>query len=264
MRPFLRLGAAAVVSALALAPLAAAASEVRAKATYLVNLGTTNVATVSISLSDTGRNYAMALNARISGLAQLVASGTAKVGSSGRSTGAGLASEKFDLLTRAHGEDFTVAIEYASSDVTAFVVDPPLPNTADRVALERKHLRDVNDMLAAFVLKGKRLDAGLCERRLRIFTGLERFNVAMRFLKEEVATSKRTGYQGPVVLCGLRYSPVSGHYTNSEITSYLAESERILIWYAPLEAPGYFIPYRVLITTSVGDLSMVLTDLEQG
>jgi hypothetical protein len=98
---------------------------------------------------------------------------------------------------------------------------------------------------------------------MQIFTGLERFNVAMRFAKEDVATSKRTGYQGPVILCNIRYTPVSGHFTTSEITNFLADSDRILIWYAPLGAPGYFIPYRVLLTTSVGDLSMVLTELQQ-
>src|SRR5690606_14145186 len=120
-----------------------------------------------------------------------------------------------------------------------------------------------NDMVAAFVLKGGRLDASLCERRMQIFTGLERFNIAMRFVQEDVATSKRTGYQGPVVLCNIGYTPVSGHFTTSEITNYLADSDRILIWYAPLEAEGYFLPYRVLLTTSMGDLSMVLTELEQ-
>ncbi|MHB1102699.1 MAG: DUF3108 domain-containing protein [Devosia sp.] len=240
-----------------------AAAEVSATAQYLISLSGTNVATVTIRLSDSGKRYAMALDARITGLAQLVASGIAKVDSAGLSNGKELVSEKFALLTRASGEDFTVAIEYAAKDVTAFVVNPPLINNIDRVALERKHLRGVNDMLAAFVLKGGEMDKSLCDRKMQIFTGLERFNVAMRFAKEDVATSKRTGYQGPVILCNIRYTPVSGHFTTSEITSYLADSDRILIWYSPLATPGYFIPYRVLLTTSVGDLSMVLTELQQ-
>lgn len=243
--------------------LPAQAAEVNARATYSITLGGTAVATVTIALSDTGKTYAMALDARISGLAQLVASGSARGESLGRSTGSGLVSEKFDLLTRASGEDMTVAIEYASRDVTAFVVSPPILNNIDRVALERRHLTGVNDMLAAFVFKGGELNGGLCDRKLQIFTGVERFNVAMRYEKMDTATSKRTGYQGPVVLCNVSYTPVSGHYTTSEITTYLAETGRILLWYAPLETPGYFIPYRALLTTSVGDLSIVLTKLEQ-
>jgi hypothetical protein len=256
-----RLTAFAIAALCAMAP--ARADEMAARATYSVTLGGTLIATVEIRLADSGESYAMALDARITGLAQLVASGTAKVASQGQSTRSGLVSQKFDLLTRAQGEDFTVNIEYAQKDVTAFVVAPPILKNIDRVALERKHLRGVNDMLAAFVLKGGELDPSLCDRKLQIFTGVERFNVAMAYAKDDVATSKRTGYQGPVVLCNIRYTPVSGHYTTSEITTYLSETGRILIWFAPLRAPGYFIPYRALLSTSVGDLSIVLTDLKQ-
>ncbi len=261
MKSFRAIAAAACGLMLSTAPLAAA--ELRTTATYLVNLGTTNIATAAVRLTDTGNRYALALEARVSGLAQVVASGIARIGSAGLSTGTGLVSERFDLLTRAAGEDFTIEVEYDKRDVTAFVVKPPLLNDIDRVALERRHLRGVNDMLAAFVLKGQNLDRSLCERELKIFTGLERFNLGMRFLRQDEATSRRTGYQGPLVLCAIRYTPVSGHYTTSDITNYLAQSDRILIWYAPLATPGYFIPYRALLSTSGGDLSMVLTELAQ-
>ena len=92
-------------------------------------------------------------------------------------------------------------------------------------------------------------------------TGIERFDLTFSYAKDDVATSKRTGYQGPVVLCHINYKPISGHYTTSELTNSLAQDDRILIWYAPLHDSGLFIPYRVLLTTSMGDLSMVLTAL---
>jgi len=60
----------------------------------------------------------------------------------------------------------------------------------------------------------------------------------------------------------VRYIPVSGHYVDSGITKYLAKSNRFLIWYAPLGKEGHYIPYRVIIGTSAGDLSMVLTGLK--
>jgi hypothetical protein len=216
-----------------------------------------------IGLNDDGRSYAMILTARITGLATLVASGTAKVTSEGRSGARDLRSERFDIVTRSRGEEFAVKVGYKGGDVESFVVAPPIVNTIDRVAIERRHLTAVNDMLAAFVFKGDELDATLCERELRVFTGVERFDVTMRFVKNDEATSRRTGYQGPLVLCGLDYRPVSGHYTTSEITTYLAESDRILLWYAPLAAESYFIPYRAIVATASGDLSMVLTALEQ-
>jgi hypothetical protein len=240
----------------------AQADQLKATAEYSVTMGGTQVANVSVNLSDDGAAYSLDANAKITGLARLVASGSARLQSSGASTGSGLRSQRFDLLTRASGEDFTVAITYASGNVDTFKVDPPIVNNIDRVAIERKQLvGNINDMAAAFVIKGDKLDAGLCDRQLQIFTGVERFNLKLSYAKDDVATSKRTGYQGPVVLCSASYKPISGHYTSSEVTRNLVEKERILIWYAPLGAGGIFIPYRALVTTESGDLSVVLTSL---
>lgn len=240
----------------------ALAAPVDAEANYMVTLGGVSIATVKVDLNDTGKTYSLDLSARVSGLGTLVASGTAKVTASGTSSGRALASQKFDLETVASGETFDVDVAFAGGDVSAFIVTPPLIDNYGRVPIERSHLRGVGDMLSAFVLKGKALDKGLCQRKMQIFTGVERFDIAMSFAGDDKATSARTGYQGPVVTCNVRYKPVSGHFTTSEITSYLADSDRILIWYAPLNETGYYIPYRVLLTTSVGDLSMVLTGMK--
>jgi hypothetical protein len=240
----------------------AQAADVNSTANYLVSLGGINVATVAIKLADSGGRYDLTADASVAGLGGLVASGTAKVESTGASTSTGLASEKFDMLTHAHDEDFSIDVQYTRGTVSAFEVKPPLLNDINRVPIERAQLTGVGDMLAAFILKGRGLDQSLCNRRMRIFTGIERFDLAMSYLADDKATSLKTGYQGPVVQCRIKYTPISGHFTTSEMTNYLAQSDRIFIWYAPMADTGYFIPYRVLLTTSVGDLSMVLTGLK--
>ena len=236
------------------------AADVAASASYVVTLGGINVAAVTVDLTDDGRNYSLDLSANVAGLGSLVASGTASATSTGRASSPVLAASEFDLKTRANGEDFTVDVSYDGGNVSAFQVDPPLIDY-DRVPIERSHLRGVTDAMAAFVIKGGTLDKSLCRRDVRVFTGVERFNIAMTFAAEDDATSPRTGYQGPVILCNIGYTPISGHFTSSEMTQYLADSDRILIWYAPLGETGYFIPYRMLLTTQMGDLSMVLTQM---
>jgi len=248
----------AAAAALVLAAGPVRAAPVEASASYVVTLGGINVAMLTVELSDDGRRYGLDLSANVAGLGSLVASGTAKASARGSSSGAALVSDTFDLETRANGEVFTVDVSFANRAVSGFKVEPPVLDTYDRVPLERSHLSGVGDFLSAFVLKGGALDSSLCQRRMNIFTGVERFNITMGFVDTDEATSPRTGYQGPVVLCSVDYQPVSGHYTTSEITNYLAETSRILIWYAPLGQSGYYIPYRVLLGTSMGDLSMVL------
>jgi hypothetical protein len=229
-------------------------------ASYVVNLGGNIIATGTFTFNETAGTYSLEGDANVDGLAQLVAAGTARVDSGGTSTAAGLQSNAFKLVTHSGGEHFAVQVQFSGGDVSAFVVDPPIVNTIDRVPIERKQLSGVNDMLAAFILRG-RLDKSLCSHDAKVFTGVERFDLDFQYAKDDVATSQRTGYQGPVILCRVNYKPISGHYTTSELTNSLAQDDRILVWFAPLRDTGYFIPYRILLTTSMGDLSMVLTKL---
>lgn len=242
-------------------PTAAFAQEVNGKASYILTLGGLNIASMDVALTDSGSRYTLDLAANVTGMGAVVASGTAKASSSGTSTASSLTSQKFTLQTRANGETFSVNVDFAGRDVSAFKVEPPIVDNYERVPLERRHLTGVGDFLSAFVIKGAALDKSLCDRKLNIFTGVERFNMTMSYARDETATSPRTGYQGPVVLCSVKYQPVSGHFTNSEITNYLADNSRILLWYAPLGETGYYIPYRVLLGTNMGDLSMVLTSM---
>jgi hypothetical protein len=246
---------------LGLAGPTAAHAAMEATASYVVNLGGNIIANAKFRFVDDGSAYSLKLDANVSGVAQLVASGIAKVESTGAVSSDGLRSNSFDLLTRSGGEDFTIRVQYQQADVTAFQINPPIVNNINRIQLERKQLSGVNDFLASFIRKGA-LNRGLCDYRARIFTGVERFDLNFSYAKDDVATSKRTGYQGPVVLCSIKYKPIAGHYTTSEITNSLAEDDRILLWFAPLKDTGYAIPYRVLLTTSMGDLSMVLTGLD--
>lgn len=240
----------------------ALADDFRAVADYAVTLGGTHIAKATVTLSDADGKYDLTVDAKISGLAQLVANGSAHLESTGNSGAAGLKARNFALTTQASGETYNVGISFTGGGVASFKVDPPIVNNIDRVAIERKHLLAANDMAAPFIVKGGKLDKSLCSRRLQIFTGIERYDLNLRYAKDDVATSKRTGYQGPVIVCSASYKPISGHYTTSEVTTYLASGEHILIWYAPVGESGYFIPYRALISTDAGDLSIVLTDLQ--
>jgi Protein of unknown function (DUF3108) len=259
MRLLPALGAAA----LAFAALPACAADVSAKAGYLLSLGGINIATAEVTFNDADGSYDLKLDAQVTGLANLVATGIADVESSGNSAGPALQPAKFDVLTRANGEDFRADVTYAHGEVTGFTVEPPLTNNFGRVPIERSQLTGVGDMLSAFVLKGSALDPSLCDHTFHIFTGVERFDLAMSYIRPDRATSLRTAYQGPVMQCHLQYLPISGHFTTSATTNYLAHSDQLYIWYAPMGGTGYYLPYRVLIATSVGDLSMVLTRLSE-
>lgn len=262
VRPFsLKSLARTAALVLGLSASTASTQETSTLASYVVNLGGINVAYINIRFNTEGAGYQLDLTADVAGLAQVVAQGSGAVNSGGRITATGLVSDRFFLETRTQSDRFAVEARYANSNTTHFSVSPPLVENPDRVPVTTAHRNGVNDPLASFILRGSGLDAGLCNRTMRIFTGIERFDLALSYADMQTATSNRTGYQGPVVLCAMRYIPVSGHFTTSEITNYLRNNQRMLAWFAPLGDSGFFIPYRVLIGTSFGDLSMVLTNI---
>jgi hypothetical protein len=228
-----------------------------------VSLGGNHLATARFTLTEAAGRYSLKLDAAISGLAQSVLGSGLRASSAGAPTATGLAAAAFDLALRVGETTYSSQVSYAGSgEVTAFKVTPPIVNTIDRVPIERSQLTGVTDMLAAFVLRGPRLEGNLCARKLQVFNGIERFSIGMRYARADTATSRRTAYQGPVIVCTLDYTPISGHYSSSELTRILAERDDMLLWYAPLRDTGYFIPYRLLVNTEAGDLSIVLTELE--
>lgn len=250
------------VFALAAFGVSAQAQQPGALAQYVVTLNGINVAYLNVRLGIEGTSYQLDLSADVIGLAQVVAQGSGAVNSGGRVTASGLASDRFYLETRTSTERFSVETRYSNGTANHYVVTPPLPDNPDRVTVSSSHRSGVNDPVAAFILRGQGLDQNLCNRTLPVFTGIERFDLAMTFAQMDNATSSRTGYQGPVVACAMRYVPISGHFNSSEITAYLRNNQRMMAWFAPLGESGFYIPYRVLIGTSFGDLSLVLTSIQ--
>ena len=148
------------------------AAPVDATASYVLTLGGINVAVMHIDLDDNGSDYNLGLKANVAGLGAVVASGTANVTAKGSSSGSTLRSESFALETRASGQTFKVEVGFAGQNVSSFKVDPPVSDY-DRVPLERSHLTGVADFVSSFVLKGRALAKNLCDRRMRVFTGVD-------------------------------------------------------------------------------------------
>jgi hypothetical protein len=244
-----------------MAPVAASAQSSNSNARYIVTMRGTNIAEIGINFKVNGSAYNIGIDGDVSGLASLVAAGTANIDSSGKVTDKGLLSENFKLETRTTGARFKVSFDARTSNVPSFQVFPPLTEYKNRVPVIAKHRNGINDPVAAFLVKADNLSPEICNRTVSIFTGIERYDIDMKFAENQTATSTRTGYQGPVVLCRMSYRPISGHFTNSDTTNYMRTNQRFLIWYAPLGDTGYAIPYRILIGTAFGDLSMVLTRL---
>jgi hypothetical protein len=60
------------------------------------------------------------------------------------------------------------------------------------------------------------------------------------------------GYQGPVVVCSIYFTPVAGYIPDRPVIKYLAGARDMEIAFAPLLGTRMLIPYRLVIPTPLG------------
>lgn len=229
---------------------------------YKISLRGFHIAYATISLKSVGNDFEIGVEAKVTGLASLVSSGSASVQSTGHISRKKLVSDDFTLITKAKGETFTLKYTARRGRVGSVLIEPPLVENTSRVSIRQSHLTGITDPMSVFVIKAKKLDKSVCNTTTKVFTGIERYNLTLSFAEMQEATSRHSDYRGPVVLCNMKYIPVSGHFGSSQMTRYMQDNQRFLVWFAPLEGTDYLIPYRVVIGTQYGDLSMVLSKLK--
>jgi Protein of unknown function (DUF3108) len=90
-----------------------------------------------------------------------------------------------------------------------------------------------------------------CERTIAIFDGHTRYNLQLTFERLSEAHPAE-GYQGPVVVCRAKFSPVAGYDPKHFLVTFLAAQRETEIWLAPLIGTRLLVPYRASISTPLG------------
>jgi Protein of unknown function (DUF3108) len=132
---------------------------------------------------------------------------------------------------------------------------PPIPASPDRVPVTAADLRGAIDPLTAALLPvpgtGDALAPAACQRTLPIFDGTHRFDMALSFKRVDKIKAE-TGYQGPVVVCGMSYRPVAGYNTGAFRVDYLKKARDMEIWFAPIAGARLLAMFRISIPTMLG------------
>jgi hypothetical protein len=140
-------------------------------------------------------------------------------------------------------------------DIKDFVITPPTQPNPERIPLTDAHRKGAIDPMSAMLLRVPGRDNPVspqaCQRVLPVFDGRVRYDLSLVFKRiEQVKTEK--GYEGPVVVCGVYFSPVAGHVPDRAAIKYLIKQRDMEIWFAPVAATRVVVPYRVVIPTPIG------------
>jgi hypothetical protein len=90
-----------------------------------------------------------------------------------------------------------------------------------------------------------------CQRTVAVFDGHTRYNLRLAFERLETVKTDQ-GYQGPVVVCSVKFFPVAGYDPKHFLVTYLAAQHDTEIWLAPFANSRLMLPYRASISTPLG------------
>jgi hypothetical protein len=256
---------AALLAGVVLAALASL--ETRAdglKAAYAISLAGLSVGDASLSLASTGKTYRAGLAMRLSGLAGLLTGVRGAAVSVGSIAGARPIPLTYAITTSNGRASRTVRMALHEGSVSAVEVRPPVDAFDDRVPVTGANKLNVMDPISALVMPAphpdKPLDPSGCERKLAVFDGVARFDVALSYAR--TSTVSFPGYTGPAITCSARYTPIAGHRSSLRSTSYMADNRDMEVTLAPTSGSSLLLPVKIAVRTLFGMLEIDLTNIE--
>ena len=157
----------------------------------------------------------------------------------------------------------TIRMVLANGNVKESAIEPEPPVDADRIPITEAHRRGVFDPMTGSLLHvggtGELLTPDACRTGAAIFDGRMRYDLKLDFKRMETVKAEK-GYQGPVVVCAIYFSPVAGYIPDRPVIKYLAAQRNIEIAFAPLAGTRILVPFRMVVPTPLGTAMLEATE----
>jgi hypothetical protein len=245
-----------LVAALAGAGLTAAAqAQSKLEARYTVSLAGIPLGTGVWVIDIAPDQYTAVASGRTTGLVKLVADGSGSGGARGTIAGASMLPTSYASSTTSDKRSDEVRMTLRAGAVKDVAAEPPLEPSPDRVPVTEAHRKGVVDPMSAAIMpvagKGEVLAPDACKRKLAIFDGRQRVDIDLVFKRMDQVKADK-GYQGPVVVCAVLYTPVAGHRPERPAIKYLIAQRDMEMWLAPITGTRVLVPFRFSVPTPFG------------
>ena len=247
---------AIIVAAALAAASGGAGAQGKLDARYTVTLAGVPIGKGAWVIDIADDQYTAAASGMTTGLLRVFASGQGSGASRGHvGTGGALVPSSYASSITADKKTEELRIVLHNGTVKEFVVDPPTPPHPDRVPLTDAHRKGVTDPMSAALVRvpgtGDPLSPDACSKGAAVFDGRLRYDLRMSFKRIEQISAER-GYQGPVVVCAVYFTPLAGYIPDRPAIKYLIAQRDMEIWFAPLAGTRVVVPFRISIPTPLG------------
>ena len=148
-----------------------------------------------------------------------------------------------------------IRMTLGSGDVKDFAVSPEVPVDPERVPVTEAHFHGVSDPMTGSLIRvpgtGNPLTPQACARTTPIFDGRMRYNLQFAYKRMDQVKADK-GYEGPVVVCAVYFTPIAGFIPHRASVKYLAAQRDMEVWLAPVANTRVLVPYRISIPTPIG------------
>jgi hypothetical protein len=223
---------------------------------YAIYFNGFDIGTVRIDQRTTGRAYTASSHVEISALLGAFRwKGVTR--SAGVLSAGALEPSGYDFQYEGTSKSGSVRMGFTKGTVTSLTAIPETIEPADLVPLKQAHVKSVLDPLSAIVAVS-RPAADPCGRKMAVFDGKQRFDIALIPARREAVPSGRNSAEVEGLVCRVKYTPVAGYRDNGD-TRALAESNGIEVTFRPIREAGLWSPYRVTIPTMAGTVTLEAT-----
>lgn len=248
-------GMSLAMSAAMFTTAAPAAAQGKLEARYDVTLAGILVGTGAWAVDILDDQYSAAASGGATGLLKALAHGTGSGSSQGRIVNGALIPASYTATVSSSKRSETIRMLLASGNVKGSVIEPTPPVDAKRIPVTDAHKRGVSDPMSATLLRAPGaadpLGPDACHASTGIFDGRMRYNLRLDFKRMDKVKSEK-GYQGPVVVCAIYFSPIAGYVPDRYAIKYLAAQRDMEVWLAPIAGTRVLVPYRLTIPTPLG------------
>jgi len=262
--PLLRAGHLAGLALVlaSVAPPDRAAAQGKLDARYEATLAGIEVGKGAWVIEITDDGYAAAANGATSGVLQAFSRGHGSGEAQGRIVNGQFAPMNYMATTTSSKKTETIRITLANGAVKESSIEPEQPPDADRIPVTEAHRRGVVDPMTGSFLRvpgtGDPMSPDSCRVSTPIFDGRMRYDLRLDYKRTEMVKAEK-GYQGPVLVCGIYFTPVSGYIPDRVAIKYLTEQRNMEVWLAPIAGTRTLVPFRLKIPTPLGNAVLQAT-----
>jgi Protein of unknown function (DUF3108) len=224
------------------------------QARYTIHLIGLRIGEVNASSSIEQASYKIDLNAKLTGLAAMVANVRMALASSGLIRKGTILPLSYATTAATSRETRTIRMMLDAGSVKAVEISPPLEDADMRIPVAAASKHSVLDPTSAFIMavpaNEPAVGPAACNRTIPVYDGVVRFDITLSYVGTRNVSIK--GYSGPVSVCAARYTPISGHMYESKSAKFMAENRDLEAWLAPIEPAHVVVPFHVGMRTQAG------------